>query len=121
MTTHAHKTQRAFRLGWEAGHALRRIASLDRKACRWLAARGLPVGTAKIVLWAIKLAVLAFLLYVAFWGALLLTFFLVVAWVGRNSSDWQDENKPEWREGHSGFGLYDKNEWRHDMGDPDGP
>jgi hypothetical protein len=50
----------------------------------------------------------------------LFLFVIVAAWVARNS-DRDDESKLEWREGHSGLGLYDKNEWRHDMGAPDEP
>ena len=63
------------------------------------------------------------LLYAAFWLAAPLALLLVAAWYFRTAAAWEveDESKPEWREGHAGFGLYDKNEWRHDMGDPDKP
>lgn len=80
--------------------------------------RGVPAGAATAVLWIVKLAVLGMLLYTISWLVLLLVFAVVAAWLARNA-DAGDESRPEWREGHSGHGLYDKNEWRHDMGDSD--
>lgn len=116
------RTTTAERTGRWLGRAWRGFVRQEARAVRWLADKGLPAGVARLLLWIVKLAVFAVLLYVAFWLALLLLFGIVAAWVARNSdSDWEDENKAEWREGHSGFGLYDKNEWRRDMGDPDDP
>jgi hypothetical protein len=85
-----------------------------------LASQGLPAGVARLLLWIVKLAAFGVLLYAGFWIALVLLFGVAAAWALRDS-DFDDENKLEWREGHSGFGLYDNNEWRHDMGDPDEP
>ena len=53
------------------------------------------------------------LLYTVSWLVLLLAFAAVAAWL--------DEKQPELRDGHSGVGLYDKDDWRIDMGDPDEP
>ena len=114
------KTNFGERIGRTLGRMGQGCARLDRNAGAWLVTRGLPVAVATALLWIVKLAIFAVLLFVAFWFALLLLFGIVAAWVVRNSG-WEDEDKPKWREGHSGFGLYDKNEWRHDMGDPDEP
>lgn len=114
------RTTTAERAGRWLGRAWRGVVRQEARAVQWLAGKGLPAGVARLLLWIVKLAIFVVLLYVAFWFALLLLFGVAAAWVARNS-DWEDEDKPEWREGHSGFGLYDKNEWRHDMGDPDDP
>jgi fatty acid desaturase len=113
-TTHTERAGRWF------GRVWRGVVRQEARAIRWLAGKGVPTGVAWLLFWIVKLAVFGALLYFAFWFALLLLFGVVAAWVTRNSG-WDDDNKPEWREGHSGFGLYDKNEWRHDMGDPDEP
>jgi hypothetical protein len=109
MTIHVHKTQTAHRLGWMAGRALRRIASLDHKACGWLVAQGLPVGIAKVALWAVKLVVFAALLYAAFWAVLLLlTLVAVATWAQRSTKTSTDANdgEREFRNGWDGYGIY---------------
>jgi len=116
----AAQTAFAERAGRALGRMWRGSARTDRKARAWLTQRGAPAGAATSLLWIIKLVVLGALVYFAFWLALLLAFAVTAAWLARNA-DADDKDQPEWREGHGGFGLYDKNEWRHDMGDPDEP
>ena len=120
MTTNTHKGRSTHRLGRRAGRAWRGYLRREQRVAGWLVARGVPAGAATAVLWLFKLAVLGLLLYTASWLALLLVFAVVAAWLAWNV-DSDDECQPEWREGHGGFGLYDKNEWRHDTGDPDEP
>ena len=36
-------------------------------------------------------------------------------------ADLDEEKQPELRDGHSGAGVYDKDDWRIDLGDPDDP
>jgi hypothetical protein len=81
---------------------------------------GVPADVARVVLWIIKLAVLGMLLYTVSWLVMLLAFAMVAAWLARNADE-DDEKQPELRGGHSGVGLYDKDDWRIDMGDPDEP
>lgn len=103
--------------GRTLGRLWRGCVRLDRRAMQALVAKGWKPGVAKGVMLLVKIAAFGVLLYAAFWMALLLLCIVVVARMA-----WQhdsDDDKPEWREGHSGFGLYDKSEWRHDMGDPD--
>jgi len=45
---------------------------------------------------------------------------LLAAWLVRNA-DLDEEKQPELRDGHSGAGVYDKDDWRIDLGDPDDP
>ena len=114
------RTTNAERAGRWLGRVWRGFVRQEALAIRWLASRGLPARVAHLLFWIAKLAAFGALLYAVFWIALVLLFGLAVAWAARNL-DWDDENKLEWREGHSGFGLYDKKEWRHDVGDPDEP
>jgi hypothetical protein len=113
-------TRNSERAGRWLGRAWRSFARQEARAIRWLASHGLPGSIARLLLWVVKLAIFGVLLFAAFWLALVLLFGVAAAWAVRNS-DPDDENKLEWREGHSGFGLYDENEWRHDMGNPDEP
>src|SRR5690606_38525498 len=88
------------------------------RVASWLVTRGVPAGAATVVLWIVKLAVLGMLLYTVSWLVLLLAFAVVTAWLVRNADE-DDEKQPELRDGHSSVGLYDKDDWRIDMGDPD--
>lgn len=114
------RTTTAERAGRWFGRAWRGFVRREARAVQWFAGKGLPVGVARLLLWIVKLAVLAMLLYVAFWLALLLAFAIVTAWLVRNS-ELDDEKQPELRDGHSSIGVYDKDDWRIDMGDPDDP
>lgn len=119
MNARPHGTN-AERTGRWLGRAWRGFVRQEAGAVRWLVSQGLPPGVARLLLWIVKLAAFGVLLYATFWIALVLLLGVAAAWAVRNS-DPDDDNKLEWREGHSGFGLYDENEWRHDMGDPDEP
>lgn len=120
MTINTHNGRWSHRLGRGAGRAWRGYLRREQRVAGWLVTRGVPAGAATAVLWIVKLAVLGVLLYSAFWLALLLAFAVVAAWLVRNA-DADDEKQPELRDGHSGVGLYDKDDWRIDMGDPDEP
>ena len=120
MKTIAH-TGLAERAGRALGRMLQKLMRLDRKAQEGLVTQGWSLGAASAALLVIKLVVFGVLAYVAFWLAMSLALLALVAWNMRGPAAWDPEgkDKPEWREGHGGFGLYDENEWRHDMGDPD--
>lgn len=113
MTTNTHNGCWSHRLGRGAGRAWRGYLRREQRVACWLVTRGVPAGAATAVLWIVKLAVLGMLLYTVSWLVLLLAFAAVAAWL--------DEKQPELRDGHSGVGLYDKDDWRIDMGDPDEP
>ncbi|CAI07460.1 conserved hypothetical protein [Aromatoleum aromaticum EbN1] len=120
MKTTAH-TRFAEHAGRSLGRMWRVLVRLDRKAQGGLVTQGWSLGAASAALLVTKLVLFGVLAYVAFWPAMSLALLALVAWNMRGSATWDAEGKdePEWREGHGGFGLYDKNEWRHDMCDPD--
>lgn len=120
MTTNTHNGRWSHRLGRGAGRAWRGYLRREQRVAGWLVTRGVPAGAATAVLWIVKLAVLGMLLYTVSWLVLLLAFAAVAAWLVRNADE-DDEKQPELRDGHSGVGLYDKDDWRIDMGDPDEP
>lgn len=108
------KPGNAERFGRRIGSAWRRCNQL---IMGWFAAQGLSTGVAITVLWVVKLVVLAILLYIAFWFALLLVFVSAVALgMGNKASD--NDQEPEWRMGLSGYGLY-RGETRIDPGSSD--
>lgn len=111
-------TTSAERAGRWLGRMSRSRMRQEARAIQWLSSHGLPAGVGRLLFWIVKLAVFVLLLYVASWLALLLVFAVVAAWLARNA-DADDEKQPELRDGHSGIGLYDKDDWRIDMGDPD--
>lgn len=112
-------TSFAERAGRTLGRAGRVLARVDARTQAWLAKHGLGEGLAPVAVWLFKIAVFGILFYAVFWLALLLLFAVVSAWVARSVDTNDEASQPEWREGHSGFGLYDKSEWRHDVGDSD--
>ncbi|MFK4028658.1 MULTISPECIES: DUF3742 family protein [Pseudomonadaceae] len=120
MTTNTHNGRWSHRLGRGAGRAWRGYLRREQRVAGRLVTRGVPAGAATAVLWIVKLAVLGMLLYTVSWLVLLLAFAVVATWFARNA-DADDEKQPELRGGHSGVGLYDKDDWRIDMGDPDEP
>ncbi|AHB57758.1 hypothetical protein U769_22640 [Pseudomonas aeruginosa MTB-1] len=72
----------AERLGRWLGHGWRGYVRREGQAVAWLAARGVPKALATAGSWAVKLTVVAALLYVSFWIALLCIGFAVAAWNG---------------------------------------
>ncbi|MBG6332408.1 DUF3742 family protein [Pseudomonas aeruginosa] len=106
----------AERFGRWLGRRWRAYVRRERRVSGWLIAQGVPTPAAAVLIWGVKLAVLAVLLYTAFWLALLLVFGVAAAGVARNI-DWDVEHETEWRTGASGFGLY-RGDVRIDIGDP---
>jgi hypothetical protein len=100
------------------GRTWRGFLRRERNACAWLMAQGMNAGLAKGMLWLVRLALLAALLYGAFWVALLLAFAFAGAWVARNA-DWDEEtSQDEWEYGPAGYGLYTPDGHRIDPHDP---
>jgi len=114
------KTTFGERLGRALGRAWQGCAGLNRQAKSWLVAQGCAPRAAKAVLLVVKLAVIGFFIYTAFWLALLVVFALAGAWLLRSDDgSYDEEQKTEWRHGPAGFGLYTANEQRIDPNDPD--
>jgi hypothetical protein len=107
-------------VGQWLGRKWRGCVRQEARAIQGLANKGVPIGLARLLSWIVKLSVLGLLLYSVTWLALALVFVAIAAWMARHS-DLDDEKQPELRDGHSGVGLYDKDDLRIDMGDPDKP
>jgi len=107
--------------GWRG--VVRGVVRGERRVSARLVARGVPVGVAAALVWVVKLAVLGVLLYVAFWGAVLLIFMLAAGYASRNFD--QDDDvwlkEDEWRYGDAGFGIYTADGHRIDPHNPNAP
>ena len=109
----------AERFGRWLGRRWRAYVRRERRVSGWLIAQGVPTPAAAVLIWGVKLAVLAVLLYTAFWLTLLLA---LMAARGISSGD---EDIPvaqeELRHGEAGFGLYSSSGQRIDPHDPNRP
>lgn len=100
------RTSKVQRAGTLLGKAWRKVVHREKQLRAWLIERGVPAPATTVLLWIAKLVALGVLLYAAFWLALLLVFAIAVAWAAENA-DWDDEDdRPQWRNGLDGFGLY---------------
>lgn len=96
----------AERIGRWLGRKWRGCVRQEARAIQGLANKGVPIGLARFLSWAVKLSVLGLLLYSAFWLALGLIFVGSAAWMARHSNSASDTPEPEWRPGPAGYGLY---------------
>lgn len=116
----AAQTTFAERMGRTLGWLWRGCVRLDRRAAQALVAKGWEPGAASTVLWVVKAVAFSFLLYSAFWIALLFVFTMAGAWLLRNDDGSYDkEHNSEWRYGHAGYGLYSYDGHRIDPHDPE--
>lgn len=121
------KINRAERFGRRMGNLWRSIKQKERVAVSHMTRKGVPPLLAAAIPWGIKLSALGIAFYLAAWLVVLVALaVLVVRLLENNEPDFdglikavEESNPPEeLREGPSGFGLYDKDDWRVDMGDP---
>jgi hypothetical protein len=103
----------AERLGRRLARAWQAAARLDRQTRAALVARGMNAALAGGLVWAVRIALLALVLYGAFWVAVLLVSVAVAVWNARNA-DWNRMPEPEWRNGLAGYGLYTYEGYRID-------
>lgn len=81
MVTQVQSAGWGYRLGRAARCALRGYSHSEKQMAGWLASNGLPVTLALGVVWAIRLAVVGVLLYLAFWLAVVMAgLVLAAAW-----------------------------------------
>ncbi|PXV59714.1 Protein of unknown function [Dyella jiangningensis] len=119
MSTNSHNAHWSGRLGRAAGRAWRGYRRQETRTAAALSARGIPAAFTRVILWVGQLAVLAMLLYAAFWVTLLVAVVLVVL-IARNQDDEDEASNPtEWRYGSAGYGLYTSDEHRIDPHDPE--
>jgi Protein of unknown function (DUF3742). len=113
------RTTRAARFGRWLGHRWRGILSFEKNSLLWLQRVGVPINVAKIFGWILKAVVLSALLCLAFWIALIALAIVFVVRDAFNSDFRSDYEESDWRDGLSGFGLYDRTGVRIDPHDPD--
>jgi len=92
MGTTATKAEYA---GRQLGRAWRGLARQEARAIHWMMRHGMPQLAAAVILWILKLALLAVLLYAAFWIALVLGIVLIAATVAQHA---EQEEPPKWLE-----------------------
>ncbi|KPX93767.1 DUF3742 family protein [Pseudomonas meliae] len=109
----------AERLGRWLGRGWRGYERCERSVVCWMASMGMPGALAAGLPWVVRLTILALLVYIAFWLALLLVFLVFLA----RGYEHVDLTVPEaeWRHGHAGFGLYSSDGCRIDPHDPNDP
>ncbi|HCL3572618.1 TPA: DUF3742 family protein [Pseudomonas aeruginosa] len=83
----------AERFGRWLGRGWRGYARREGQAVAWLAARGVPKALAIAASWAVKLTVVAALLYVSFWIALLCVGVAVAARGGSTLHDGEESTR----------------------------
>lgn len=108
--------RRAERAGRWLGERLRRLMYRNGRVTRV----GHVSFGVRIGLWAVGLAMVALLVILAFWLALLVVFswgaIKLLPHVGRSRD--ADESEWKWRQGLLGFGLYNQSGFRIDSHDP---
>jgi len=82
-------------VGKRLGRAWRRLARQEAHLMRWMVGHGMSRLAAALILWIVKLALFAVLLYVAFWIAVVLAIVLIAAAVARGADE---EQRPRWLE-----------------------
>ena len=117
--TKKERPTRATRFGRWLGRRWRGYLRYEEKTLSWLERIGIPIKVSRIGAWILKAAVLIALLYVAFWITLILVAATVGAHTFLNSDSSMYSEHAEWRDGLSGFGLYDRGGNRIDPHDPD--
>jgi len=80
----------AERFGRWLGRGWRGYLRGERRMLEWLVAKDMPEWIAVVLMWAVKLAVLGVLLYVAFW--VLLVFVVAAARVAKHSAEQEEDD-----------------------------
>lgn len=88
---HTARMTTAARLGRRLGGVWGVCLRAERRTHRWLMAQGLPAGSATVLFWGVKLAILGVLLYVAVWVALLLVALVVAARMAEQAPQGDDD------------------------------
>ena len=108
----------AERVGRWLGRGWRSVVRREMRLIDQLIKRGLSPVVTRTLLWTIKLAVLAFVVYTTLGVAIVLVIAGIVAWTLKNSDLNAKPPDTEWRQGFQGFGLYDDVGHRIDPHDP---
>lgn len=108
----------AHRFGHAVGAGVGRFLALEPRLAYTFRRRGLPPVLVKILFWSVKLAVIAALLYVAFWAAIFVAGLFILAalgdgmkgkgrsFFGQNQEEDKYQPAAVWRDGREGYGYY---------------
>lgn len=88
---HIARMTTAARLGRRLGGVWHGCLCAERRVHRWLMAQGLPAGSATVLIWGVKLAILGMLLHIAVWAALLLVALAVAARMAEQAPQGDDD------------------------------
>ncbi|HCE6774638.1 hypothetical protein AO961_32120 [Pseudomonas aeruginosa] len=106
MTKSSRSTRRAERAGrWLAGR-YRALVHQEERFVHWATGKRLPAAMARGLTWLVRLVVVAILAYAAIWLALVAGGIWFCAWALHHGSGGEQEERPQWRDGLDGFGLY---------------
>lgn len=108
----------AERFGHSSGRLWRRIVRFDAFLIQWLSGKIIGTGGAKLLLGLIKVVLVMILLFASIWLGALIGFVLIVSSLSSRSL-MTNPTQAELRDGHSGVGVYDQNDWRIDPADID--
>jgi len=108
------KISKAERVGRWLGRAYRGLIRQEQHLRSWLVGRGVPAPGAKVLAWSLRMLVLVSLLCMSLTlTALVAGLILIGRSVARSDLSYRTPDV-EWRDGHSGFGLYTRDEFRID-------
>ena len=102
----------AERAGRTVGWVWRWLAARERMLQHWFARLGLPAPAAHGLVWVCRLLVIAVVLWFSMIFALVLAALALLVLLPKLSP--ADEDRPRWRYGNLGFGLYSRNGFRID-------
>jgi hypothetical protein len=105
MKTHAHSSK-AENAGVRVGRAWRGLLRRENKFVAWLSEQGLPVYVASGLIWIIKLSLLVAVLCFSLTVGALVTALLIIAHILSHADLSDSDDRPRWRNGLMGFGLY---------------
>ncbi|TPG90305.1 DUF3742 family protein [Pseudomonas caspiana] len=117
--TNGDQPTRAMQFGRWVGRRWQSYLRYEEKTLSWLQRKGAPIKFSRFLGWLFKAVALITLLYVAFWITLILVAATIGAYAILNSDSSMYSEHTEWRDGLSGFGLYDQGGNRIDPHDPD--
>ncbi|WP_025809868.1 DUF3742 family protein [Pseudomonas chlororaphis] len=133
----AKKMTAAERAGHTVGRWLKPAVRLESALVQRFAAVGVPRWLALALKWIVRLALAVGLLYIAFVPALIILLLVLFQMRSGDAEVLDDEEfqkmaefldhmeqeeeamKPQWREGHSGWGLYSHDDHALDVNNPD--
>ncbi|WP_460322782.1 DUF3742 family protein [Pseudomonas ogarae] len=113
------RPSRAERLGERFGQCWKCYSHVLNKISHRLQRWGIPSALSRMAVWVMQGAAIAGLLYVAFWITLIAIIASLAASGFFSLATRANDFSADWRDGPSGFGLYDQTGVRIDPYDPD--